>query len=148
MLKIVDTPLTLMLRMGQWPCCYHFCHSMRPIRPLCITMTKSPVKYRTYKTTNHWRSIDAQAKNGAVTVLLSLLPIMAASTSVMHNNDQVTGELPYLQDHKLLTLHWHSFQWIVHSTSAAVDNCLHPDLTLSVLFRPHWNSALWQSRAA
>jgi len=25
---------------------------------------------------------------------------------MMHNNDQVTGELPYLQDHKSLTLHW------------------------------------------
>jgi len=53
-----------------------------------------------------WRSVDAHAKNGAVTVLLSLLPIKAANTCVMHNNDQVTGELPYLQDHKLLTLRW------------------------------------------
>jgi len=76
---------------------------------LCITVTKSLVNYHTYKTTNLWRSVSAHAKNGAVTVLLSLLPIKAASTSVMHNNDQVTGELPYLQDHKSLMLCWRSF---------------------------------------
>jgi len=121
---------------------------MRPIRPLCITMTKSPVNYHTNKTTNRWRSVDAHAKNGAVTVLLSVLPINAASTSVTHNNNHVMGELPYIQDHESLMLRWRSFQWIVHSTSAAVDNCLHPDLTSSVIFLPHWNSALWQSRAA
>jgi len=28
----------------------------------------------------------------------------------MHNNDQVTGELPYLQDHKSLTLRWRTCQ--------------------------------------
>jgi hypothetical protein len=39
-----------------------------------------------------------------VTVLLSLLPIKAANTSVMHNNDEVTGELLYLHNHKSLTL--------------------------------------------
>jgi len=48
--------------------------------------------------------MDADAKNGAVTEFLSLLPKKAANTSVMHNNDQVTSELPYLQDHKSLTL--------------------------------------------
>jgi len=42
--------------------------------------------------------------NGAVTMLLSLWPIKAANMSVMLNNDQVTGELLYLQDHKSLTL--------------------------------------------
>jgi len=45
-------------------------------------------------TTNRWRSVDTHAKNGEVTVLLSLLPLDAANISVMHNNDQVTGELP------------------------------------------------------
>ena len=48
--------------------------------------------------------MDAHAKNGAMTVLLCLLPITAANTSGMHNINQVTGELQYLQDHKLLTL--------------------------------------------
>jgi len=72
-------------------------------------MTTLLVNYRTYKTTNRERCIDARARNAVVTVLLSLLPMKAANTSVMHKNDQVTGELPYLQDHKSLTLRWRSF---------------------------------------
>jgi len=62
------------------------------------------VHYRTYKTTHCWRYVDAHAKNGAGTVLLSLLQINAANRSGMHKNNQVTAELPYLQDHKSLTL--------------------------------------------
>jgi len=38
-------------------------------------MTKSLVNYCTYMTRNRWRSVDAHAKNGVVTVLLSLWPI-------------------------------------------------------------------------
>jgi len=67
------------------------------------------MNYHTDMTRNRWRSVDAHAKNGAVTVLLSYLPINAANTSVMHKNDQVTGELTYLQDHKSLTLCWRWF---------------------------------------
>jgi hypothetical protein len=48
--------------------------------------------------------MDAHGKNRAVTVLLSLLPIKAANTTIMHINGQVTGELPYLHDHKSLML--------------------------------------------
>jgi len=98
--QIVDALLTLMLRMGRWPCCYLFCQWKLPIRRLCITTTRSLVNYRNYKTTNCWCSVDAHAKSGAVTVLLSLLPMKAANRYVMHNNDQVTGELLYLQDQK------------------------------------------------
>ena len=83
-----------------------------------------------------------------MTVLLSLLPREAANRSVIHNIDQVTGELLYLQDHKSLTLRWRSFQCIVHSSSAAVHNCFHPDLTVPVGFLLDWDSTLWQSRAA
>jgi hypothetical protein len=43
-------------------------------------------------------------KNGAVTVLLPLLPIKVSNMAVMHNNDQVTRQLTYLQDHKSLKL--------------------------------------------
>jgi len=155
-LKIIDASFTLMLRMGRWSCYYIFwqwnlpkcllCITTKkslenyrtykttylcrlvasdakngavtvllsllplklPIRLVCITTTKSLVNYCTYKTTNCWCSVDAHAKNGAVTVLLPVLLINAANTWVMHNNDQVTGELPYLQDHKLLTLRWRS----------------------------------------
>ena len=37
-------------------------------------------------------------------MFISLSPIKAAITSVMHNNDQDTIELLYLQDRKSLTL--------------------------------------------
>jgi len=185
-----------MLRMGRWLCCYLCCQLKLPIRPLCIKTTKLLVnyhtykttnrwhsinahakngavtvlvsllpiktgttsgmhkttkllvKYRTYKITNRWRSVDTYAKNGAVTVLLSLLPIKAANRFVMRKDDQVTGELPQLQNHKVLTLCWHSCGCIVHSTSAAVDYCIHADLTLLVVFLHDWDSALWQSRVA
>jgi hypothetical protein len=60
--------------------------------------------YSRCKAKNRWRWVDAHAENGAVIVLLSLLPMEAANTSIMHNIDQVTGELRYLQDHKSLTL--------------------------------------------
>jgi len=40
--------------------------------------------------------------------LLSLLAIKAANMPVIHINNQVTGELPYLQHHKSLTLRWRS----------------------------------------
>jgi hypothetical protein len=48
-------------------------------------------------------------------MLLSLLPIHAANTSVMHNNDQVTGELPYLLHEKLLSsIEPHFEVWSIH----------------------------------
>ena len=69
-----------------------------------MAATSRDITYSGCKAKNRSRSVDAHAKTGAVTLLLSLLPIEAANTSVMHNNDQVTGDLPYLQDHKSLTL--------------------------------------------
>jgi len=57
--QIVDTPLTLSLRIGLRPCCCHFCLSELAIHWLCITAARSLFNYRAYKTTNHWRSVDA-----------------------------------------------------------------------------------------
>jgi len=83
-----------------------------------------------------------------VTVLLSRSPTKAANMFVTNNNDQVTGELAYLQDHKSLTLRSRSFEHIVHSASAAVNHSFHHDLTLLVAFLSDSDSAQWQSRAA
>jgi hypothetical protein len=69
-----------------------------------MSATNRNITYSRCKGKNRGRSVDAHAKNGAVTLLLAVLPIEAANTSVMHNNDQVTSELPYLQDHKSMTL--------------------------------------------
>jgi len=41
------------------PCCCLFCLHKLPICRLCITETKLLFNYRTYKTTNRWRSVDA-----------------------------------------------------------------------------------------
>ena len=40
------------------------------------------------KAKNCWYSVNTHSQNGAVTVLLSLLPIKAANTSLMHNCDE------------------------------------------------------------
>jgi len=67
--------------------------------------------------------------------------------SVMNNSDQVTGLLPYLQNHKLLTLHWRSFWCIVHLTNAAIDYCFHHDLNLLDVCLSDQDSALWENQA-
>ena len=48
-----------------------------------------------------------------MTVSHHFLPIKAANTSVVHNSDQLTFQVPHLQDRKLLTHQWCSFQTIV-----------------------------------
>jgi len=65
----------------------------------------------------------------------------------MHNSDQITIQLPYLQDQKLFMLRWRSVEIIVHWSSAAIDNCLHHDLYLVVVFLTDWDLALSQSWA-
>jgi len=65
----------------------------------------------------------------------------------MNTSDQNSAELLYFQDNKCLTLHWHSFECIVHSTSAAIDNCFLQDLSQFVVSVSNWDSAIWQSRA-
>jgi len=104
--KLLDTPLTLILRMWWWQHCGLFCRLKLPICQLCITATRSRFNYHTYKTTNRWHSVNAQSQNVAVTVLLSLLPNRAANTSVILNSDQITVQLPNLPDYKWLTLCW------------------------------------------
>ena len=95
-------------KIGRWRCCNLFCQYKWHIRTLCITPTKSLLIYGSYKSTNCCRSIDALANNGAVTVLLSPLPINAVNMTVMHNKDQVTVELRYIHDLTSLTLRWPS----------------------------------------
>jgi len=67
-------------------------------------------------------------------MLLSLLHINIANTSVMPNSNHITIQFAYLQDQKSLTLHQRSFPFIVHSTSAAIDNYIHNDLNVLVAF--------------
>jgi len=74
-------------------------------------------------------------------------PKKVANMSVMHNHIQITVQSPYLQDYTSLTQHRRSIWGIVHSTSAAINNCFHHDLNLLIVFLADWESALWQSWA-
>jgi len=103
--KTVAAPLMLIFRIRQGACYHCFWVQRLPISHEWMLATNWKINYPRCKGKNRSHSVDAHSKNGVVTVLLSLSPIKAANTSVMKNNDQITGELPYLQDHKSLTLH-------------------------------------------
>ena len=77
----------------------------------------------------------------------SLLPINIAQQLVMYNSDQITNQLWYLQDQKLLMLHWHSFYCIDLSISAAINNSFHNDLNLKVAMLSDWELAQRQSQS-
>jgi len=62
----------------------------------------------------------------------------------MRNSDQITGQLPYLQDQKSLSLRWCSFKYIVHSKPAAINNWIDNCLNLLAAFLPDGDSALWE----
>jgi len=107
--KIVDIPLTLIFRIGQGACCYSFCIWRQPEPHWWVIATNHDLRYPRCKAKIHWGSIDAHFQNGAVTVTLCLSPIEAANMMVMHNSDQITFQLPFKHDYKMLTLRWGSF---------------------------------------
>jgi len=49
--------------------------------------------------------VDAQYPNAAVTVSRSLFPIEVANLLMMNNSEQITFQLTYIHNKKLLTLH-------------------------------------------
>jgi len=69
-----------------------------------MTASKSLSNYCMYKTKNHEDSVNAQFQNGAVTVSLALLSIKTANKVIMDNSEQITFQLPYVQDQKSLML--------------------------------------------
>jgi hypothetical protein len=107
--EIVDTPLTLIFRMGQGACRYYFSLGRCPIPWLWMVATDRRLAYPRCRAKNLWLSVVAHFQNGAVTVSYTLLPKKAASSLVMDSSDPVTFQLPYLQDLKSLTLRWRSF---------------------------------------
>ena len=102
----VDAPLTLIFRMRQIVCHCCFCPSRLPTSHKWMSATNRNINSIGCNANYYWRSIDAYSQNGAVPMLLYLLLINTANTLVMHNSDQITVRLLYLQDHKSLTLHW------------------------------------------
>jgi len=96
--KIIDTPLTLIFRMGQTVCCFCFCHSRQPIPYVWMAATNRHFGYPRCTAKNRWRSVDAHFQNGVVTLPLAILSIKAANTLVLHNSNEITFQLLYLQD--------------------------------------------------
>jgi hypothetical protein len=70
----------LIFRIGQRECCFLFCLYRQPIQWLLTTMTNSLFNYLTYRTINHWCSVDAQFQNGAGRVSISLVCRNEANT--------------------------------------------------------------------
>jgi len=107
--KIHNAPLTLIFMIGQGACHCLFSLYRQPILRLCITKNKSLFNYLTYKTKNCWGSVDAHFQDWAGSMSLSVWPLKAANTSLMHNKEQITFQLSDLHDEKSLTLCWRSF---------------------------------------
>jgi len=156
---MVEAPLTHIFMIGQGACHCLFSLYRQPILRLYITKNKSLFNYLTYKIKNHWCSNDAHFQDWAGSISLSLWPLKAANTSPMHNKEQITFQLPDLQDWKLLTLHWGSFwrsarervivslglkygQYLIcdhfHPTATLITNHARPkiiEMPLSMIFR-------------
>ena len=113
---ILDTPLTLIFRMGhyldyEWlqPNVTLFCHGRRPLHRLWIALTRLLSNYRTYKTRNCWRSVDAHFLDGAGSLIRLFLIWKAGNTSFMNGCNQSAVRLPKMHSQESLTLRGSSF---------------------------------------
>jgi len=66
--RIVDAPLTLICRMGQWACCFPVYVRCRPILPVWKDVTMQPFHCWKGETRTCWRSVDTQV-NDILTVI-------------------------------------------------------------------------------
>jgi len=113
---ILDTPLTLIFRMGQYlvyewlqPIVTLFWQGRLPFHRLWIAVTRSHLNYRTYKTKNRWCSVDTDFHDGARSLILLFLSWKPAKTSFMNGCNQSALRLPKMNSQKSLMLHWSSF---------------------------------------
>jgi hypothetical protein len=90
--------LMLTFRIGWGVCCFYFC----PLRwsvPYWVISATNPHLHDPRCTANwHWPSVDTHFQNGALTVILVLWPILAANLLGMHNRNQITFHLSWLQE--------------------------------------------------
>jgi hypothetical protein len=144
--KIVDVPLTHTVSMGQGACCFCFCIPRQPMLDSWMAATNRHCSCPGWKARNNWCCFDAHFQNAAVTEVLAILPIKAANMVAIHSSYEITFQFPFIQDPQLLWLSWCSFQCIVHSASATINNCIDNYLPIFVVFLPDRDSALWQSQ--
>jgi len=113
---ILDTPLTLIFRMGQY-LVYEWlqrnvtllCQGRLPLHCLWIPVTRSLFNYRTYKTNNRWCSVDADFQDQWGSLILLFLIRKAGNTSFMNGCNQSAVRLPKMHSQQSLTLRWSSF---------------------------------------
>ena len=106
---IINTPFPLIFKMGQGVCCFCLCPKWMEVPHFRMSASSHHIDYPICKAKTHWHFIDVHFQNGAVTMALSLLALKATDMLFMHNSNQITFQLHYLQDQKSLILHWYSF---------------------------------------
>ena len=84
--KIIDTPLMLIFRMGQWPSHFLLYIKLQPIPHLWLSASNHHLDYPWCKSTNHWHAVDYHVQDGAGSVSLFFLVIKAANSSKKDNN--------------------------------------------------------------
>jgi hypothetical protein len=108
---IVDTPLTVIFKMGQRAFHILFCLKRKPILCLRLCATSGTADYSRYMTKNRWRSVDAHFHDLAGSFSPSVLPVKATNTSFMTMCNHSSRRLPKIRDQESLTLRWHSCSW-------------------------------------
>jgi len=93
--KVIDTSWTLIFGMRQDVCRYCFCLWKQAKPHLLMFATNCDLGCPRCKARNRWCSVDDDIPNGALTVVLSLLGIQDANTSVVHSSDEITFQLHY-----------------------------------------------------
>ena len=111
---IVDAPLTLTFRIGQWPCRCVFSLQRLAIHWLCESVTKLSSNYIPYMTKNRWRSVDAHFQNGAASMSFCSLPIRLPICWLYEPaTELISNDLTYMT-----RIHWRSVD--AHSQNWAV----------------------------
>jgi len=134
MLNNIETPLTLIIRMWQGACRCDFCQQRLPISHWWMSAPNQNSDYPRGNPNNRWPSVEADSRNGAVTMLLPLLNIYAGNIYVLPNSKQIIVWFPFLQDDTSLTLCSHSWSWIVHTTYTGMNKCFHNSWTYWSLY--------------
>ena len=83
--KFVDTPVTLILRMGYGAWHFIFWVGIWPTPHIWSSASNRHVHYLCCKTENHWRAIDYHVQDGARSVSLLFLVIKVANSSKKEN---------------------------------------------------------------
>jgi hypothetical protein len=101
---MVDTPLMIIFLIREEACWLLFGLQRWPILSVCIKMAKSLINYLTYKTKNCRYSVDAQFRNLAGSVSISLLPIKEAFSSLMNLCDESPCRVTMMLSQTMLNL--------------------------------------------